>query len=305
MIRYFAAVAATIFCTGASLAHDANGLKSMDEAISKLPPNVQKILQSREALRQPGAVNTTIREAVKLDDNRPTPAGAPGESADAGFTNLDNTLEQVFEAKARWAHRQTLRYCFMDGSDAARRKFGQIFADVLTNTNLRTIQTTANCGQQFAEIRVSFSGGGYWSYVGNDAVLIPQSRPTLNLSGMGQSGNWSPTWVGIAIHEIGHALAMQHEHQHPDVDCQFKPVEQLAALMGWTPEQVKTNMGRLMNRSKLIITKRDPESVMHYKLSADYFTTGDRSPCFITSKNNKLSKGDIEALRVVYPSRGP
>jgi hypothetical protein len=96
---------------------------------------------------------------------------------------------------------------------------------------------------------------------------------------------------------------MQHEHQHPQVNCGFKSNTELANLLGWSESEVKTNFDKIMARSGLIVTKYDPASIMHYQLPAEYFTAREQSKCYILSRNVTLSPGDISFLQLVYPKK--
>jgi len=75
-----------------------------------------------------------------------------------------------------------------------------------------------------AAIRIAFDHehpyGKTWSRVGREAEKVSFKEPTMNLSDVTghESGEFqvgSKEYGGI-VHELLHALGMQHEHQHPD-----------------------------------------------------------------------------------------
>lgn len=72
--------------------------------------------------------------------------------------------------------------------------------------NLNFVRTY---NQSEADIRITFSNDGSWSYLGTDCLKQPKNEPTMNF-GWYDIGN-----DGTAIHEIGHALGFHHEHQSP------------------------------------------------------------------------------------------
>jgi hypothetical protein len=75
-----------------------------------------------------------------------------------------------------------------------------IAAAMMAITNLHLDPTMDPCGSSGAQVHVSFDDSGYYSYIGTDAVYFPENVPTLNLEGMGDHGNWSERWAGIARH---------------------------------------------------------------------------------------------------------
>jgi hypothetical protein len=69
---------------------------------------------------------------------------------------------------------------------------------------------------QNATIRITFNPAlGSWSYVGTDVSLIRVPDATMNLGWIDQGAALLDEDRGVILHEFGHTLGMQHEHQSP------------------------------------------------------------------------------------------
>src|SRR5262249_28523230 len=107
------------------------------------------------------------------------------------------------------------------------------------------------------------------------------------------------------LHEFGHAIGLEHEHQNPLAKCrdQFDWPKLYKYLAGppnyWSKETVDFNMGVLHERG-LKATKFDASSVMLYTFPAFYFKAGEKSPCF-SQPNTTLSAGDKALANDMYP----
>ncbi|WP_136616995.1 MULTISPECIES: M12 family metallopeptidase [Mesorhizobium] len=297
-----AAVALMVLSRGA-MAHDVYGEAAQQKGISALPPSYQSIIRRHEELRDPDTQYKLLKKALAVNP----PAHSikplkPGEQPKPTPPSpLQSLLEQVADAQAFWDRGETLHVCFLNGSMPARKTFMTVAQEMVDYTDLHLDGSVPDCGSTGAQIHVSFTDDGYYSYVGNDALLFDETQPTLNLNGMGTQGNWTTTWTGIARHEIGHMLGMLHEHQHPAVDCGFKSDEEIAALLHWKLSDVQNNFDKLKLTPTMIVTQYDPTSEMHYQLPADFFKNGEKSPCYILKRNIVLSPADIAFLKRIYP----
>lgn len=118
-----------------------------------------------------------------------------------------------------------------------------------------------------ATIRIGFDAkDGSWSYVGRDTLNIrdPLER-TMNFG-------WAldtPYGRDTALHEIGHAMGLEHEHQNPYAGITWDADAVKAYFRGppnnWNLQQIEWNILRKIPAAEVKGTNWDPDSVMEYE----------------------------------------
>lgn len=226
-----------------------------------------------------------------------------------------------------WEPGSTLKVCFYEGGGSIRKlilshadewaRHGNLTFDGGYPPDFRSC--APNDG---AVIRISFRLPNYASFVGTDALYhAARDQPTMALRDFdfldlsSEDARLFIQW--ITLHEFGHAIGFEHEHQHPASVCE----EQFdkAAIMrrvGWTDAEYEENIPRLtpssilpitdeglrsrviQNGDSVAITKYDPESIMHYSLYPSDFKQPPGS-CYVPQVY-ELSDRDKLAVRYAY-----
>ena len=152
-------------------------------------------------------------------------------------------------------------------------------------------------------IKIAFAKAGEWSYVGTDSHRF---TPSMNLQDLDiEPGVVTPAeFKRLVLHEFGHALGLEHEHQSPEARCDGE-IDWTAAVtyyqkLGWDADKTRFNLRTLVAGPRLRTTEYDPKSIMHYSLPAEIFKNGRNSRCF-TSVNYELSELDKRAIAFAYP----
>jgi len=153
-----------------------------------------------------------------------------------------------------------------------------------------------------AHIRIGFDNDGSWSYVGRDNHGIPADQNTMNFG-------WSVAEdPDTALHEIGHALGMSHEHQSPHSGITWNRQAVIASLSAppnsWSFAQIESNVFRKLP-ANAEGSDWDPNSIMEYPFDAGMITHPDHYRRNALEPLPGLSPNDVVWARKMYPSLIP
>lgn len=208
--------------------------------------------------------------------------------------------------KNKWVNGTVLHYSFIDlpnsawpesQKDVVRWAFAT-WAELGIGLSFVEVDVPAE-----AELRIGFDQrDGSWSYVGTDVLRYEDRGRTMNYG-------WDlrTTWGrATALHEIGHALGMPHEHQNPLSGIVWHEERVYETFSGdpnyWDRPTIFHNILRKIPRAEVEGSNWDPNSIMHYPFEPGLISAPQPYDAQGTPDNVALSARDIEWVRRFYPA---
>lgn len=213
----------------------------------------------------------------------------------------DNRLRAFIETRKKWINGTTLRYAFFNGTTS----------QILIVENAFRLWKSAGIGLTFtrvldvnvAELRIKFANDfSAWSYVGTDNLSIPKTQETMHFGWLLDSVHNGTD--DTAIHEIGHALGMGHEHQNPLAGIVWNEeavYKSFAESQGWDRETTYHNVIKKYAVSDITGSNWDTNSIMHYPFEAGLIVSPAHYSTNALVPAGGLSSVDVSQVRSWYP----
>jgi hypothetical protein len=227
--------------------------------------------------------------------------------------NISDVDEYFISAIKVWDTSQPIRVCFFSGQTQLRSKIATIAMQwtqqgAYIPLDFGSLQSPRTCSStEFTHIRIGFQYRGYWSTVGTDSVnLAAQSEQSMNFALFDVNPPSEPAFSRVVLHEFGHALGFQHEHQSSNSPCssEFNWDAIYQYLQGppnyWSVEQIDHNLRPRVEPGD-VASPFDADSIMLYSFPASFYKSGTAAECY-TAGNNVISIVDIEGVKRFYPS---
>lgn len=190
---------------------------------------------------------------------------------------------------------QTIRIKFLDNKPEAQDIVKDCATEWMIYANIKFIFVQSN---EDAEVRISFdSRGGYWSAIGTDCLKTDKNAATMNF-GIGMFYSYDNFRTSI-LHEFGHMLGLQHEHQNPNGGPAFNiPLVYAYYLreFGWTKKMVDEQIFAHYSTTQTNSSSYDKASIMHYDFPASLIING-----ISYERNHDLSATDKRIINQIYP----
>lgn len=192
------------------------------------------------------------------------------------YSYNEHSFQAVKNAASKWLPYISLKFDFIEMEEEEIYQSEAFLGDIRVNFNPH------------------FKGGRGSSQSGTDSLTGSPHFPSMTLGVDFSSSDYELT----VIHEFGHALGLEHEHQHPEANIPFDRVKTYAYFeaLGLQKTHIDSNVFPFARTSERTYEPYDTHSVMHYPIP-NAITIGDWSH----PGNTQISTGDIAFMRKIYP----
>ncbi len=205
----------------------------------------------------------------------------------------------ILTNSTKWVNGSEIKYMFIEGPNTQKnvvRNAFKIWEGL--DIGIRFTETT-NVNESL--VRIGFDqNDGSWSYVGRQVLTIPKKERTMNFG-------WdltTPYGFETALHEIGHTIGFEHEHQSPFSGIEWDVPAVYNEFKGppnkWNKSEIDTNILNKLSPNRVKGSKWDPKSIMQYEFGPGLILKPDSYKNGITPPG-VISANDKKGVREFYP----
>jgi hypothetical protein len=244
---------------------------------------------------------------------------SPAATAGGHQASSNGTARLVTSLTKYWGRGRTLKVRFLGQvPDFLQHLIFNTACKWLPHINLKFVQVATDK----AEIRIALDQPFHWSAVGTDALLAyeHQEQPTMgfdltrlldvsrlvtaqgsHLSAFDIRNFLAPDFERIVLHEFGHVLGAEHEHQHPDANIPWdeEAVLKYYAAKGHSETFIRQNILDSYQAAEFSFFDYDRHSIMHYDVPNEH-TRGNFE---INNAHSGLSDKDVALMAKIYGDR--
>ncbi len=215
----------------------------------------------------------------------------------------EKRLRYIITTNKKWVNGTEIKYMFLEGAQPQRNVVKKAFLQWeglgigISFSEVVTVEESI--------IRIGFDfADGSWSYVGRDSLTIPKNQRTMNFGWDLTSDSYGIT---TALHEIGHAIGFQHEHQSPFSGIKWDEGAVYKEFSGppnnWTATTIKSNIIDKIPANQVKGSNWDADSIMEYQFGPGLIKEPESYKDGIFPPGS-LSSSDIEGVKNFYPKIG-
>jgi hypothetical protein len=213
----------------------------------------------------------------------------------------------ILGTRSKWLNGTVIHYCFFGGgshfsvpkvqADAIRDAFGK-WKGVGIGLEFQEVNQLSE-----AEVRIGYStaDGSSASAVGREVLQVPLNEPTTVYG-------WDLTTKygrGTALHELGHVLGMEHEHQNPFAGIKWHEQAVYDALAkppnSWDHDTTFHNILEKLTAQQVQGSAWDPDSIMEYEFEPGLIDEPDKYDVNGLVPPGTLSAADKQWAAKWYP----